>query len=112
MSISCRHSSCALNFLLNKVATHLLQVTPKFCKQYAQVGDVVNKALLEYKKEVIEGSFPGPVHTPYKISPSDVSDFSKELEKLGLGKAASAAAEVAEKINKPEPLGGGSPSSD
>lgn len=91
---------------------HHAKVTPKFCKQYAQVGDVVNKALLEYKKEVIEGSFPGPVHTPYKISPSDVSDFSKELEKLGLGKAASAAAEVAEKINKPEPLGGGSPSSD
>lgn len=89
-----------------------MQVTPKFCKQYAQVGDVVHKALLEYKKEVIEGSFPGPVHTPYKISPSDVSDFSKELEKLGLGKAASAAAEAAEKINKPETLGGGSPSTD
>ncbi|XP_024018869.1 3-methyl-2-oxobutanoate hydroxymethyltransferase 2, mitochondrial isoform X1 [Morus notabilis] len=85
------------------------QVTPKFCKQYAQVGDVVNKALLEYKKEVTNGSFPGPAHTPYEISPSDVGDFSNELQKLGLGKAASAAAEAAEKNNKSE---GGSPTSD
>lgn len=96
-------------FLLNKKATHLLQVTPKFCKQYAQVGNIVNKALLEYKKEVTNGSFPGPAHTPYEISPSDVGDFSNELQKLGLGKAASAAAEAAEKNNKSE---GGSPTSD
>ncbi|XP_024018870.1 3-methyl-2-oxobutanoate hydroxymethyltransferase 2, mitochondrial isoform X2 [Morus notabilis] len=88
---------------------HHAKVTPKFCKQYAQVGDVVNKALLEYKKEVTNGSFPGPAHTPYEISPSDVGDFSNELQKLGLGKAASAAAEAAEKNNKSE---GGSPTSD
>ncbi|KAE8664935.1 3-methyl-2-oxobutanoate hydroxymethyltransferase 1 [Hibiscus syriacus] len=46
---------------------HHEKVTPKFCKQYARVGDVINKALLEYKEE--------------------------ELEKLGLNEAASAAAE-------------------
>lgn len=76
-----------------------MQVTPKFCKQYARVGDVINKALSEYKEEVTNGSFPGPAHTPYKISDTEVSNFSNELQKLGLDKAAAAAADVAEKIN-------------
>jgi 3-methyl-2-oxobutanoate hydroxymethyltransferase len=56
------------------------------------VGDVINKALLEYKEEVTNGSFPGP---PYKIGASDVNGFLNELQKLGLDKAA---AEAAEKI--------------
>lgn len=71
----------------------LLQVTPKFCKQYAHVGDVINEALLEYKEEVTNGSFPGPAHSPYTISASYVDGFLNELQKLGLDKAASAAAE-------------------
>ncbi|XP_044470284.1 3-methyl-2-oxobutanoate hydroxymethyltransferase 1, mitochondrial-like [Mangifera indica] len=78
---------------------HHAKVTPKFCKQYARVGDVINKALSEYKEEVTNGSFPGPAHTPYKISDTEVSNFSNELQKLGLDKAAAAAADVAEKIN-------------
>lgn len=72
-------------------------MTPKFCKQYAQVGDVINKALLEYKEEVTNSSFPSPAHTPYKISASDVDGFLAELQKMGLDKAASAAAAVVEK---------------
>ena len=63
---------------------------------------MVNKALLEYKKEVTSGSFPGPAHSPYKISPDEVEKFSTELQKLGFDKAASAAAEAAEKIAKSE----------
>lgn len=77
---------------------HHAKVTPKFCKQYAHVGDVINKALLEYKEEVTNGSFPGPLHSPYKISNSEVDGFLKELQQLGLDKAASAAAEAAEKM--------------
>lgn len=57
------------------------------------------------------GSFPGPVYTPYKISSAYVNDFSNELQKLGLNKAASAAAEAAEKINRPESPGEGNPTS-
>ncbi|KAK3441654.1 hypothetical protein EUGRSUZ_B01986 [Eucalyptus grandis] len=63
----------------------LSQVSPKFCKHYAQVGDVINKALLEYKEEVTSGSFPGPAHSPYAISPADVNGFLKELQNLGDG---------------------------
>ncbi|KAG6663576.1 3-methyl-2-oxobutanoate hydroxymethyltransferase 1, mitochondrial-like isoform X2 [Carya illinoinensis] len=91
---------------------HHAKVTPKFCKQYAGVGDVINKALLEYKKEVTNCSFPGPAHSPYKISPSDVNGFLNELQKLGLDNAASAAAEAAEKIGRAESSGDGSTASD
>ncbi|CAL5414607.1 unnamed protein product [Camellia sinensis] len=81
---------------------HHAKVTPKFCKQYGQVGDVINKALSEYKEEVTNGSFPGPAHSPYKISAADVDGFLNELQKLGLDKAASAAATAAEKIENAE----------
>ncbi|KAK2999402.1 hypothetical protein RJ639_023167 [Escallonia herrerae] len=77
---------------------HHAKVTPKFCKQYGQVGDVINKALLAYKEEVTNGSFPGPAHSPYKIGSADTGGFVNELQKLGFDKAASAAAEAAEKI--------------
>lgn len=77
---------------------HHAKVTPKFCKQYGRVGDVINKALVEYKDEVIKGSFPGPDHSPYKISASEVGGFLNELKQMGLDKAASAAAEAVEKM--------------
>jgi 3-methyl-2-oxobutanoate hydroxymethyltransferase len=73
-------------------------VTPKFCKQYARVGDVINKALSEYKEEVQSKAFPGPSHTPYKISTKDIDGFLKELQRLGLNDAATAAATAAENI--------------
>ncbi|EYU32174.1 hypothetical protein ABFS82_02G168100 [Erythranthe guttata] len=77
---------------------HHAKVTPKFCKQYAHVGDVINKALMEYSDEVKNGSFPGPAHSPYKISASDIDGFMHALQKMGLGDAASAAANAAQKI--------------
>ncbi|XP_021906245.1 3-methyl-2-oxobutanoate hydroxymethyltransferase 1, mitochondrial-like [Carica papaya] len=77
---------------------HHAKVTPKFCKQYAQVGDVINKALLEYKEEVTNGSFPSPSHSPYKINAADVNGFINKLQKLGLDKAVSAAVSAAEKM--------------
>lgn len=88
---------------------HHAKVTPKFCKQYAHVGDVINKALTEYKEEVTSGSFPGPAHSPYNINAADVDGFLNELQKLGLDKAASAAAEAAEKMGKANSSHGGNP---
>ena len=75
------------------------QVTPKFCKQYARVGDVINKALMDYKEEVTNGSFPGPLHSPYQINETDTSDFLNELQRLGLDKAASTASEAVQKMD-------------
>ncbi|KAK8913847.1 hypothetical protein KSP39_PZI024325 [Platanthera zijinensis] len=75
---------------------HHAKVTPKFCKQYGHVGDVINKALSEFKQEVGNRVFPGPSHTPYKITADDIDGFAKELGKLGLGEAASAATAAVE----------------
>ncbi|KAJ4752477.1 3-methyl-2-oxobutanoate hydroxymethyltransferase [Rhynchospora pubera] len=87
---------------------HHAKVTPKFCKQYARVGDVINKALLEYKQEVESKTFPGPSHTPYKITAKDVDGFLKELQRLGLNDAATAAAEAAENIESASKQSSGS----
>ncbi|KAK9145495.1 hypothetical protein Sjap_005398 [Stephania japonica] len=78
---------------------HHAKVTPKFCKQYARVGDAINKALLEYKEEVTNRTFPGPAHSPYRISASDLDEFLNGLHKLGLSEAASAAAKAVEKTD-------------
>ncbi|KVH97256.1 Ketopantoate hydroxymethyltransferase [Cynara cardunculus var. scolymus] len=77
---------------------HHAKVTPKFCKQFAQVGEVINKALSDYKQEVENRSFPGALHSPYKINTTEVDGFLKELQKMGLDEAAAAAAEAAEKV--------------
>lgn len=37
--------------------------TPRFVKQYAQVGDAINQAVSGYVKEVKEGKFPGKEHS-------------------------------------------------
>jgi 3-methyl-2-oxobutanoate hydroxymethyltransferase len=37
--------------------------TPKFVKQYVNLSPMIREALGEYKKEVEEGTFPGPEHT-------------------------------------------------
>jgi 3-methyl-2-oxobutanoate hydroxymethyltransferase len=37
--------------------------TPKFVKQYVDLAPMVKEALVQYKREVEEGTFPGPEHT-------------------------------------------------
>ncbi|KAK9074269.1 hypothetical protein SSX86_006866 [Deinandra increscens subsp. villosa] len=49
---------------------HHAKVTPKFCKQFAQIGEGINKALSDYKQEVENRSFPGVTYSPYKINPA------------------------------------------
>ncbi|KAF1863291.1 hypothetical protein Lal_00031376 [Lupinus albus] len=88
---------------------HHAKVTPKFCKQYARVGDNINQALRQYKEDVTNGSFPDADHSPYKISETDANGFLNELQRLGFDKAASAASDAVEKMNTAQPIGVGSP---
>lgn len=37
--------------------------TPKFVKQYIKLAPMIKEALIQYKREVEEGKFPGPEHT-------------------------------------------------
>ena len=52
----------------------------KFCKQYASVGMVINKALAEYRDDVKSRAFPGPEYSPYTIPPAEADKFLEALE--------------------------------
>lgn len=41
-------------------------MSPSFCKQYAQVGPIVQQALEQYREEVAAGTFPSAEYSPYK----------------------------------------------
>ena len=47
-------------------------IKPKFVKQYANIGDVMREAFMEYSREVKEGSFPAQEHT-FAISDDVIS---------------------------------------
>lgn len=51
----------------------------KFCKTYAQVGHVINKALAEYREDVRSGAFPGMEYSPYVISKQEEEAFQQKL---------------------------------
>ncbi|KXZ55987.1 hypothetical protein GPECTOR_2g1539 [Gonium pectorale] len=69
---------------------HHAKVTPKFCKQYARVGDIIGEALQAYRRDVEERAFPGPRFSPYSISEPEVRSLAEALRKRGLGGAAEA----------------------
>lgn len=47
-------------------------IKPKFVKQFANLGDVMREAFMEYSREVKEGTFPAPEHT-FAISDEVIS---------------------------------------
>ncbi|CAL5221682.1 g3916 [Coccomyxa viridis] len=67
---------------------HYVKVTPKFCKQYASVGTVIQEALQSYRDEVAARTFPGPKHTPYTIPDREVHQMERILREEGLDAAA------------------------
>ncbi|EFJ50554.1 hypothetical protein VOLCADRAFT_103773 [Volvox carteri f. nagariensis] len=75
---------------------HHAKVTPKFCKQYARVGDAIGAALQQYRREVEDRTFPGPRYSPYAISDREpgVELLAGALRKRGLEEAAEAALSI------------------
>jgi 3-methyl-2-oxobutanoate hydroxymethyltransferase len=73
---------------------HHAQFVPKFCKQYAQLGHVIQESLQEYKADVETGVFPGLDYSPYVMKDDEKEIFQKLLandeteRKLQLEKAA------------------------
>ncbi|MBS3969812.1 MAG: 3-methyl-2-oxobutanoate hydroxymethyltransferase [Clostridia bacterium] len=51
----------------------------KFVKQYANMNEYIEKALLEYKADVENVTFPGPEHC-YKINEEELAKLRKALE--------------------------------
>ena len=70
---------------------HHAKVTPKFCKQYARVGDVITQALVEFREDVAARRFPSLAHSPYRIKAPDVDAMASALRARGLSASADAA---------------------
>jgi 3-methyl-2-oxobutanoate hydroxymethyltransferase len=52
---------------------------PAFCKRYAKLGEQIHEALVQYRTEVIEGTFPSEEFCPYKMSQEELGKFKKLL---------------------------------
>ena len=70
---------------------HHAKVTPKFSKQYAQVGAAIHTALLEFRREVEGRAFPDAKHSPYKIDAPQLDELARALRADGLAASADAA---------------------
>lgn len=75
---------CSCSCLGAECEHGVLQVTPKFCKQYAQVGLAINEALQQYKEDVESGSFPGPDFSPYEMCEEELDKLTTGLIDRGL----------------------------
>jgi 3-methyl-2-oxobutanoate hydroxymethyltransferase len=60
---------------------HHEQFVPKFCKQYAHVGHMIQQGLQEFKQDVESGVFPGEAYSPFKMANEEVSSFDALLAK-------------------------------
>jgi len=60
---------------------HHEEFMPKFCKRYAQVGHAITEGLDEFKKEVMDGTFPDDEYSPYVMSDAEKEVFDKLLAK-------------------------------
>ncbi len=51
---------------------------PRFCKQFASVGDEVRRGLEAYRHNVTEGVFPGEEgkYSPYILPPEEVNQLN------------------------------------
>lgn len=72
------------------------QVTPKFCKRYADVGLVVQRALEEFRDDVRSRGFPSGQYSPYAIPEHELEAFEKAAKKAGLLRKSRKAAPVVE----------------
>lgn len=75
---------------------HHAKVTPKFCKQYAAVGEVITGALRAFREDVESGAFPSRKFSPYRVEGTDADRLVEALRERGLVDAAHAAARVLE----------------
>lgn len=74
---------------------HHAKVTPKFCKRYAEVGHIIQDALVRYRQEVSEGVFPAQQYSPYSIKPAEVEALVQQLQEAGMDDCAAAVTEAA-----------------
>ena len=62
---------------------HHAKVSPKFCKQYARVGENIQSALSKFINEVGTHQFPDERFTPYTLEADELELFKDRLAKAG-----------------------------
>ena len=62
---------------------HHAKVTPKFCKQYAAVGEVITGALRAFREDVESGAFPSRKFSPYRVEGTDADRLVEALRREG-----------------------------
>ena len=78
---------------------------PKFCKQYAQVGTIIQEGLEAFKADVESGVFPGNEYSPYAMSEGEQKAFDEKLQEIDAMHFASGAetsAEAKDSISRPQ----------
>jgi 3-methyl-2-oxobutanoate hydroxymethyltransferase len=74
----CRGQVLVYHDLLGMMAhPHHTNVAPKFSKQYACLGNVVDDAIRSYADEVRAGTFPSEQYSPYRIPDEELENFTK-----------------------------------
>lgn len=69
---------------------HHAKVTPKFCKQYANVGEIIQSAITRYRDDVSARTFPSAAFSPYRIPAHEVDALASALSARGMGEVAEA----------------------
>jgi 3-methyl-2-oxobutanoate hydroxymethyltransferase len=58
-------------------------VAPKFSKQFAHIGPLVDEAIRAYSEEVRSAAFPSEVFSPYRIPDAELEAFEKYASAAG-----------------------------
>lgn len=53
---------------------------PSFCKRYAKLGGDIHTAMVQYRTEVTEGTFPTDEFSPYRMSVEETKKFVDLME--------------------------------
>lgn len=59
------------------------EFTPKFVKQYAQAGELIQEALSRYVADVVSGDFPGPEHS-FSMKDEETRELDRLLAEQGI----------------------------
>lgn len=72
--------------LLGMMSNQDVKMKLSFCKKYANLGEIIQKSLIEFKKEVEEKQFPDMTYSPYKINTNELNELHKLLKEKGYDK--------------------------
>ena len=73
---------------------------PKFCKQYAQVGSIIQQGIEAFKADVESGSFPDEKHSPYAMSEGEQEIFDVKLHEFDGSRAVANGRVASEDVTK------------